>query len=294
MDGTDETDGVEPVPEVRPGGTAPEAAESAEVLGIELGEAIPTAGEVLPGPASGGVPDAFETRSTRRRKKPERRGEKAPALEPVLLRTAAEELLEQAREEAEKPVTLEGRLRIEEHAVGRRASFRRWVLVASEGARIPLRSNLSLLSEVKKDGVLDHPVKLTGVWRPSPGNERLRFFTIERIDVRSEDGPASGTAGENASGTGWSATSPGSGDAATGPGSGTESLTASGPVAATGTALLPDFQEDYDTPVSSTVPDPSSAPDPSSGPAAATSAAIGSSSDPAPPPAKPARTGTAP
>ncbi len=184
--------------------TAPEVAPASDVLEVELGDLPADAADIATDAAtfSGGPPGPTRGAPRRKRKPTPPRGEKAPALDPVLLLGAAEELQALAREEAGKSVTIEGLLKIEEHPVTRRAAVRRWVLETASGTRIPLRSSLAFITELKKDGIFDQPVRLTGVWRPTPGNERLRFFAADRIEPRPEGGDgaiASGAAG--ASGT---------------------------------------------------------------------------------------------
>lgn len=109
-------------------------------------------------------------------------GEKLSPLDPVLLLDASDELDELAREEDEKSETIIGLLKIEEHPIDRRLSVRRWVLETASGTRIPLKSSLAFIMALKKEGILDQPVRLTGVWRPSWGDERLRFFDANRIE----------------------------------------------------------------------------------------------------------------
>ncbi|RCK80529.1 MAG: hypothetical protein OZSIB_3275 [Candidatus Ozemobacter sibiricus] len=168
--------------------TAPDIQPASDVLSVDLGD-LPIEERDLATEAASLLLGTSEPPSepARRQKKPVRpRGEKAPALEPVLLLGAEEELQALARQEAEKSVTLEGYLKIEEHPIARRAAVRRWVLETASGTRIPLQSTLAFITELKKDGIFDQPVRLTGVWRPSPGNERLRFFAADRIEPRPE------------------------------------------------------------------------------------------------------------
>ncbi len=92
-----------------------------------------------------------------------------------------------------------GRLVIEEQPVSRRKMLRRWVLKTEAGDRIPLTSNYQLLSSVKKPGIPDEPIKITGRWISSPTEPRLKYFTGDRFEVASASGTVSVTASSSVS-----------------------------------------------------------------------------------------------
>jgi len=173
---------------------APDASETIDILDIRPEGLIGSPGErIVPDLLSSDsfvLPDVTKKKK-KKPKKPEIRGEKMPPLEPILLFGAAEDLQEQARNEVEKAVKVEGTLLIEDHPVGRKSSFRRWVIETDDGKRFPLRSTLSLMTEVKKSGILDDRVSLIGNWLPSPGNGRLKFFRVDRIEPIAELGSPS-------------------------------------------------------------------------------------------------------
>ncbi len=74
-----------------------------------------------------------------------------------------------------------GRLVPERRRIGRRSYVYRWVLKGEDGSRIPLKSNLKLLSEVKKEDLLDGYVALTGKFIESGFANELRYFMVESV-----------------------------------------------------------------------------------------------------------------
>jgi hypothetical protein len=110
--------------------------------------------------------------------------EKADALEPQLMiaGTPAEE--ESATQVSEK---LNGRIIAEKHPLNRRRHMYRWVLKTADGLRIPLKSNIKLLQEVRRDEVLDSAVSATGRFIQSGFNDNLRYFVVESVVVLDKE-----------------------------------------------------------------------------------------------------------
>ena len=104
--------------------------------------------------------------------------EKADALEPQLLLsgTPVEEGVE--GQVSEK---ISGRIVAEKQPLARRRHLFRWVLKADDGRRIPLKSNIKLLQEVRRDNILDGKVALTGRYIRSGLNDKLRYFVVESL-----------------------------------------------------------------------------------------------------------------
>lgn len=102
--------------------------------------------------------------------------EKAEALAPALMtRGKPEDELSDVNEI--KKIT--GRLAPEKQPLGRRRHLYRWVLKTDDGQRIPLKSNLKLLTEVRNEKMLDGKVNLTGHFIKSGMNEELQYFVVE-------------------------------------------------------------------------------------------------------------------
>lgn len=102
--------------------------------------------------------------------------EKTAALEPVLMvrGNPVEEMSENSKKEK-----LRGRIIPEKRNITRRRYMFRWVLQTEDGRRIPLKSNLKLLSLVRKEELLDGPAMLTGYFVASALNPELRYFNVE-------------------------------------------------------------------------------------------------------------------
>jgi hypothetical protein len=109
--------------------------------------------------------------------------EKSPALEPSLMIRG--EPIEEAAESARKE-KIKGLIIPEKHPVKRRRYLFRWVLETESGSRIPLKSNLKLLTLVRKEELLDGPVMLTGYYLKSALNENLKFFVVENATPAGE------------------------------------------------------------------------------------------------------------
>lgn len=114
----------------------------------------------------------------------EGRFEKADALEPHLLLAGTP-----ADEEAEAQVSekLSGRIIAEKHPLTRRRHMYRWVLKTADGLRIPLKSNIKLLQEVRRDEILDSQVNLTGKFVHSGYDDKLRYFVVESVVLLDAD-----------------------------------------------------------------------------------------------------------
>jgi hypothetical protein len=102
--------------------------------------------------------------------------EKALALDPVLMLRGnpIEEMSETSRKEK-----LRGRIIPEKRNISRRRYMFRWVLQTDDGRRIPLKSNLKLLTLVRKEELLDGPAMLTGYFVASALNPELKYFNVE-------------------------------------------------------------------------------------------------------------------
>lgn len=109
--------------------------------------------------------------------------EKSDGPGPLLIQDAEIVSTGPSGDQKESRAELIGRLAIEEHHVARRKMLRRWVLKTVEGERIPLTSNFQLLSAVKKAGIPDETVKVTGKWTTSTADPRLKYFTGDRFET---------------------------------------------------------------------------------------------------------------
>lgn len=87
-----------------------------------------------------------------------------------------------------------GRLVPEKQPLGRRRHLYRWVLKTDDGRRIPLKSNLKLLTEVRNEKMLDGKVNLTGRFIKSGMNEELQYFVVESATF-ADSTPESGNSG---------------------------------------------------------------------------------------------------
>ncbi|MFZ5949377.1 MAG: hypothetical protein ACOYXC_01630, partial [Candidatus Rifleibacteriota bacterium] len=108
---------------------------------------------------------------------PENLYEKAQSLEPSLMLRGkpVEEVCE-----ADARQRLKGKIVPEKHQIARRRHMLRWVLQTEDHQRIPLKSNLQLLTIVRKEDLLDGPVMLTGYFVKSGFNENLQYFNVEK------------------------------------------------------------------------------------------------------------------
>lgn len=111
---------------------------------------------------------------------PENLFEKADALEPQLMMAGAP-VDEQG--EAQLNAKIKGRIIAEKKPISRRRHLYRWVLESEDGSRIPLKSNIKLLQEVRRDEILDSQVSLTGKYIASGFKNNLQYFVVESIVV---------------------------------------------------------------------------------------------------------------
>ncbi|KAF1083602.1 MAG: hypothetical protein GQF41_0380 [Candidatus Rifleibacterium amylolyticum] len=113
--------------------------------------------------------------------------EKAEALEPQLMLagTPVEE-----GDDAQQSEKISGRIIPEKKPITRRRYINRWVLKTKDGRRIPLKSNIKLLQEVRRDDILDSEVSLTGRYIRSGLNEKLRYFVVEAVVVLEDESDA--------------------------------------------------------------------------------------------------------
>lgn len=110
--------------------------------------------------------------------------EKADSLPPALLLRGTPGIDEDSGHKKEDII---GRFVPEPHPLNRRQKFYRWVLETFEGHRVPLKSNLKLLQEIRSEKFLDGFVKLRGYYLESGYNEQLKYFVVE--SVAGHEGP---------------------------------------------------------------------------------------------------------
>ena len=130
--------------------------------------------------------------SRRKRKKREEKSAKKPKpakkdkmlikmsepMEPVLL---TEGKPKSEDDESEKIYTYSGLLIPEKQQVNRRKYMVRWVLKLDDGTRIPLKSNLKLLQEVKKEINLNDFVTISGKMRTSAMEKDLKYLVPDSV-----------------------------------------------------------------------------------------------------------------
>lgn len=104
--------------------------------------------------------------------------EKVPAMEPSLM-VRGEPVDEQS--ELEQLVKIVGRIVPERQPLGRRRHLYRWVLQTDDGQRIPLKSSIRLLQEVRAEDALEGFVTVSGKFATSGFNKDLRFLTVESV-----------------------------------------------------------------------------------------------------------------
>lgn len=123
--------------------------------------------------------------------------EKSDPLEPALMTMGKPADVE---DDPTKVLKISGMLVPEKHPVGRRRQLDRWVLKTDDGQRIPLKSNLKLLTEVRRENLLDGRVVLSGHYIRSGLNESLRYFAVESaVSAGKEDASGSVDIGRIAS-----------------------------------------------------------------------------------------------
>lgn len=109
--------------------------------------------------------------------------EKPASLEPLLILNGkpVDEI-----NELNSVTRISGRLYPEKKLLGRRKFVYRWVLKTGDSQLIPLKSNLKLLQEVKKENNLDGFVTLTGRFVDSGFKSELKYFVIESLTAVDE------------------------------------------------------------------------------------------------------------
>lgn len=80
-----------------------------------------------------------------------------------------------------KTFSYSGILIPEKQPISRRKKMIRWTLQLDDGTRIPIKSNLKLLQEVRKEENLDDYVTITGKMRKSALEDQLKYFVPETI-----------------------------------------------------------------------------------------------------------------
>lgn len=83
--------------------------------------------------------------------------------------------------DVQQAVRLEGRLVPEKQPVARRKNFIRWVLVKDDFSRIPVKSTLDFLTAIRRDGILDSRVQISGTRNISFFNPDLHYLTITSV-----------------------------------------------------------------------------------------------------------------
>ena len=116
--------------------------------------------------------------------------EKTAPIDPVLL-TQGKPKSED--DETIKVHTLVGLLVPERQPLSRRKVMTRWVLELEDGSRIPVKSNLKLMQEVKKGDLIDDYVEITGKMRSSGFDKGLKYLIPEKIAKGSAKGKANKT-----------------------------------------------------------------------------------------------------
>lgn len=139
--------------------------------------------------------------------------EKADALEPLLMLAGTP-----ADDEADAQLSekVSGKIIAEKKPVARRRHVYRWVLKTEDGRRIPLKSNIKLLQEVRRENVLDSEVSLTGYYVTSGFNDKLRYFVVESV-VILEDEPSDEPGDSKTVASGKNRTAAASGTSSTAP-----------------------------------------------------------------------------
>lgn len=109
--------------------------------------------------------------------------EKADALEPALMIAGTPEDDEGDAGSSDK---INGRIIAEKKPLNRRRHLYRWVLKTADGSRIPLKSNIKLLQEVRRENILDSEVALAGKYVQSGYSDKLRYFVVESVVILDE------------------------------------------------------------------------------------------------------------
>ncbi len=120
-------------------------------------------------------------------KKSKKKFEKADPLEPVLL-TQGKPVSED--DESIKEVSYTGLLIPEKVRLARRKYMYRWVLKVDDETRIPLKSNLKLMQELKKEELIDDFVTIKGKLRSSGEDKTVKYLipdSITKGEAKSSD-----------------------------------------------------------------------------------------------------------
>ena len=163
-------DGSEPLPDMLPI-IEQTASETSEIASLEL-----------PDQEKAFKPQ--KKKSRKKRKKEEPKYEKLEALEPMLLEDGDPTKDES---EADRVIKLAGRIVPEMQAVSRRKQMFRWVLKQDDGNKIPLRSNIKIMQEVKKEDLFEKDVELTGHYQTSGMNASVKYFIVETVNEKKEE-----------------------------------------------------------------------------------------------------------
>ena len=102
----------------------------------------------------------------------------AEPLDPVLL---TEGKPKSADDESEKVFTFSGLLIPEKQPLGRKKHMLRWVLQLDDGSRIPLKSNLKLMQEVRKESNLTDYVTISGKMKTSALEKELKYLVPDSL-----------------------------------------------------------------------------------------------------------------
>jgi hypothetical protein len=122
--------------------------------------------------------EADEKQKSKSSKKNKLAKKMAEPLEPVLL---TEGKPKSSDDESEKVYTYSGLLIPEKQPLGRKKHMLRWVLKLDDGTRIPLKSNLKLMQEVRKENNLDDFVTISGKMRTSAMEKELRYLVPDSV-----------------------------------------------------------------------------------------------------------------
>ncbi len=109
--------------------------------------------------------------------------DKTEPLEPFLITDAKPKSID---DESEKDYAFTGILIPEKQPLSRSKNMLRWVLQLDDGRRIPLKSNLKLLQEVRKEQNLEDYVSIRGKMRTSSMDKNLRYLIPETIGRASK------------------------------------------------------------------------------------------------------------
>ena len=124
-----------------------------------------------------------EKEDKKKEKKSKKLKKMSEPLEPVLITDAKPKSDD---DETNKVYTYTGMLIPEKQPLGRGKNMLRWVLQLEDGSRIPLKSNLKLLQEVRKESNLEDYVVVSGKMRTSSYDKELRFLIPDTVSKGSK------------------------------------------------------------------------------------------------------------